>query len=78
MRMHTALHALSAVVSREIGALVTGNQVRPDISRVDFSLEALDRDLIRRLVDRTNSLLAEGRSVRISWMPPVSISRLRR
>jgi Ser-tRNA(Ala) deacylase AlaX len=69
MRMHTALHALSAVVSKEAGALVTGNQVKPDVSRVDFSLEALDRDLIRRLVERTNSLLAEGRPVRIAWMP---------
>ncbi|MDJ0274545.1 MAG: alanyl-tRNA editing protein [Nitrososphaerota archaeon] len=69
MRMHTSLHALSAVVSRETGALVTGNQVKPDVSRVDFSLEALDRDLIRRLVDLTNSLLAEGRPVRVSWMP---------
>lgn len=69
MRMHTSLHALSAVVSRETGALVTGNQVRPDVSRVDFSLETLDRELIRRLVDRTNSLLAEGRPVRISWIP---------
>ncbi len=69
MRMHTSLHALSAVVSRETGALVTGNQVRPDVSRVDFSLETLNRDLIRGLVERTNSLLAEGRPVRITWMP---------
>ncbi len=68
MRMHTALHALSAVVARETGALVTGNQVRPDVSRVDFSLETMDRELIRRLVDLTNSLLAEGRPVRISWI----------
>jgi Ser-tRNA(Ala) deacylase AlaX len=43
--------------------------VKPDVSRVDFSLEALDRDQIRRLVERTNSLLAEGRPVRIAWMP---------
>lgn len=68
MRMHTALHALSAIVARETGALVTGNQVRPDVSRVDFSLEGLDRGLIMKLVDLTNSLISEGRKVKIYWM----------
>ncbi|MCS6787990.1 MAG: alanyl-tRNA editing protein [Aigarchaeota archaeon] len=68
MRAHTALHALSAVVARETGALVTGNQVSHGECRVDFALESLDRDLLRRLVDLTNSVLSEGRPVKVRWM----------
>ncbi|MCS7118336.1 MAG: alanyl-tRNA editing protein [Thaumarchaeota archaeon] len=68
MRAHTALHALSSVVARETGALVTGNQVGHEGCRVDFALEGLDRDLLRRLVDLTNSVLKEGREVRVRWM----------
>lgn len=68
MQMHTALHALSAVVVREAGALVTGNQVRPDVSRVDFSLNKLDRAEFEKFVEITNYLLADGRDVRIRWM----------
>ncbi|MCS7094963.1 MAG: alanyl-tRNA editing protein [Thaumarchaeota archaeon] len=68
MRAHTALHALSAVVARETGALVTGNQVGHEDCRVDFALEGLDRELLRRMVDLTNSVLKEGRRVSVRWM----------
>jgi Ser-tRNA(Ala) deacylase AlaX len=44
MRMHTSAHILSSVVNRETGALITGNQISPDESRVDFNLENFDRD----------------------------------
>src|ERR1022692_2473668 len=44
MRMHTTAHILSAVVNRETGALITGNQIAPVESRIDFSLEAFDRE----------------------------------
>ncbi len=44
MRMHTSAHILSAVVNREAGALITGNQISPEQSRVDFNLDDFDKE----------------------------------
>lgn len=54
MRMHTAAHILSAVVNGETGALITGNQISPDGSRVDFDLEVFDKSMATKYVDRVN------------------------
>ncbi|MDV3293648.1 MAG: alanyl-tRNA editing protein [Nitrososphaerales archaeon] len=61
MRMHTAAHILSAVVHGETGALITGNQISPDESRVDFGLEQFDKEKMSGFIDRVNE--AVGRSV---------------
>ncbi len=61
MRMHTAAHILSAVVHGETGALITGNQISPDESRVDFGLEQFDKEKMSSFIDRVNE--AAGRSV---------------
>ncbi len=54
MRMHTAAHMLSSVVNRETGALITGNQIAPEESRVDFDLEDFDKDKVQGYVDEVN------------------------
>ncbi len=46
MRMHTASHILSGVFHKEAGALITGNQLDIEKSRIDFSLEDFDREKI--------------------------------
>lgn len=69
MRMHTALHALIAVMNRKFGVLVTGNQVAPDRSRVDVNLERPDRELVQRAIEETNEELAKGLPVKIYYMP---------
>jgi Ser-tRNA(Ala) deacylase AlaX len=58
MRMHTAAHILSAVVNGETGALITGNQISPDESRVDFNLEDFSKDKMSYYVDRVNQAVA--------------------
>jgi misacylated tRNA(Ala) deacylase len=68
MKMHTAAHILSAVVNRETGALITGNQIAPDESRVDLSLQELDRDRLSYYVDRVNQEAARGLEVRAFFM----------
>lgn len=68
MRMHTALHALIAVMNRKHGVLVTGNNVGHDRSRVDVNLERPDRELIEEVINETNGLLAEGRHVKIYYL----------
>ncbi len=63
MRMHTTAHILSAVVNRETGALITGNQIAPVESRIDFSLEAFDRDKFGGYVKMANEAAASGADV---------------
>jgi misacylated tRNA(Ala) deacylase len=68
MRMHTTAHILSAVVHRETGALITGNQVAPVESRMDFSLEAFDRDRFAGYVKMANDAAASGAEVKTFFM----------
>lgn len=69
MRMHTTAHALSAVFNRQAGALITGNQIRPDESRIDFSLENLDRNLMNSYVDMVNEAVSRNLPVKTYFLP---------
>jgi Ser-tRNA(Ala) deacylase AlaX len=68
MRMHTSAHMLSAVVNSETGALITGNQIGPDESRVDFSLELFDKDKMAEYVSRVNEAAARGLEVKTFFL----------
>jgi len=68
MRMHTTAHILSAVVNRETGALITGNQISPEESRIDFSLEAFDREKFGAYVRMANEAAKGGAEVRSFFM----------
>jgi len=67
MRMHTASHSLAAIFNKESGALITGNQIGEEQTRFDFNLENFDRELIDKLVEMTNKLMAQGKPVNISY-----------
>ena len=68
MRMHTTAHILSAVVNRETGALITGNQISPVESRIDFSLEAFDREKFGDYVRMANEAAKSGAEVKSFFM----------
>ncbi len=68
MRMHTTAHILSAVVNRETGALITGNQINPDESRVDFNLELFDKDSMSTYVGMVNEAVGRGLEVKTYFL----------
>ena len=68
MRMHTTAHILSAVVNRETGALITGNQISPSESRIDFSLDSFDRGKFADYVRMANEAAKSGALVRSFFM----------
>lgn len=68
MRVHTAAHLLSAVMHKETGALITGNQLGTDQSRIDFSLEIFDKEKIAEYVRLTNEMIAKNLSVRTYFL----------
>jgi len=69
MRMHTGIHALASVFNKKTGALITGNQVGVDKSRLDVNIEKFDRKLIEEVFSETNQELAKGRNVKIYYLP---------
>ncbi len=68
MRYHTAAHLLSAVIFKKTGALITGNQLGIDKSRIDFSLENYDKDKIKNYENISNELIDKKLSVNIKWI----------
>jgi len=69
MRSHTACHILSAVIFKETGAKITGNQIDLARSRVDFSLEKFDKSDMAAYVDKANQIIVKNHAVKTSFMP---------
>ncbi len=69
MRMHTTAHMLAAIFHKDAGALITGNQLDIEKSRIDFSLENFDRNIIDQYVTKANQLASSGIEVTTSSMP---------
>jgi misacylated tRNA(Ala) deacylase len=63
MRSHTALHVLCGVVFREYGALVTGANITPERSRMDFELDDLSPARVQHIETLCNAHIQAARSV---------------
>ncbi len=69
MRSHTACHILSAVIFRETGAKITGNQIEISKSRVDFSLESFDKAKMGEYVEKANRIIGQNLPVTTKILP---------
>ena len=61
--MHTATHVIANVIEKEAEVQITGNQLGIDQSRIDFSLEAFDRDKFTEYEKITNDLIAQNNPI---------------
>ncbi|MBI2173416.1 MAG: alanyl-tRNA editing protein [Candidatus Aenigmarchaeota archaeon] len=68
MRMHTAAHILIAVMYRDGKVLVTGNQLDAEKSRIDFSLEEMDRQKIDECFGKANDIAKWNLPVTFAFM----------
>lgn len=69
MRMHTAAHVLAAVMHRELGALISGNQIEADRTRFDFTLAGFDRAKFDEAVKKANEALSRDAELKIYTLP---------
>jgi misacylated tRNA(Ala) deacylase len=69
MRYHTADHVLTRVIMNETGARITGNQISPEKSRIDFDLEKFDKDAFLKYADAANTIIAKNLPVIKYFMP---------
>jgi Ser-tRNA(Ala) deacylase AlaX len=68
MRMHTSAHLLSSIFNKQTGALITGNQIEPDKSRIDFSLEDFDRERMIACCNRANDAITKNPAVKTYFL----------
>ncbi len=68
MRMHTSAHLLSAIFHKQTGALITGNQIEPEKSRIDFSLDDFDREKMMVYCGQANEAIAKNPPVKTYFM----------
>ncbi|NOX71172.1 MAG: alanyl-tRNA editing protein [Candidatus Micrarchaeota archaeon] len=69
MKMHTTAHIVSTIINKETGALITGNQLGLDKSRIDFSLENFDREAFAKYIEMVNDAISRNLDVAVSSMP---------
>jgi misacylated tRNA(Ala) deacylase len=69
MRYHTASHVLAAIIEQETGALITGNQIGEDKTRIDFSLDEMDRDQMMATEAKVNDIAEKGLPLKFYFMP---------
>lgn len=69
MRYHTAAHVISGVIHQETGAMITGNQISADRTRIDFSLENFDRERLTDFERKSNEIIKRGLDVKTLFLP---------
>lgn len=68
MKMHTSAHVLAAVIFKETGKLITGNQLEEEQSRMDFNVENYNSEWMKELEKEVNEELVKGHEVSVSFM----------
>ena len=64
MRMHTAAHVIAAIMHQKASALITGNQLDEEVSRIDFSLENFNREQIEQYIEDANQYIRKNLHVK--------------
>ncbi len=61
MRLHSACHVICGVIRKHFPtAMFTGSNIYPDRARLDFSIESLDDELIKKFEDESNHIVQKG------------------
>ncbi len=68
MKMHTAIHVLSGILFKKYGSTVTGGNITPDKSRVDFEIDHLRQERVEEIVLEINKIIAGDHPVSVSYM----------
>ena len=69
MRMHTAAHLVSSIFHNKMGALITGNQIDEEKTRIDFNMENFDREKILEYIGVSNEIIKQDFPVKVYFLP---------
>ena len=68
MRMHTACHVLAGIIHKETGAMITGNQLDIEKSRIDFSLENFNKEEMANYIQKSNEIIAKNLGIKVYYL----------
>jgi misacylated tRNA(Ala) deacylase len=69
MRYHTAMHILCAVVEKETGAIISGNNIDIDKAKMDFTLDNFDRNQLMSYQEKVNEIVKKAIPLHFSILP---------
>lgn len=69
MRSHTATHIMSRIIFNKTGALINGNQLGLERTRIDFTLDTFDRSILEPLQQEANTIVQKELPVKIHFIP---------
>lgn len=75
MRYHTVLHVLNTIALRDYKGWITGVQINPDYSRIDFKLEDFTPALAAELEGKVNEVLRQGHPLKSYRIPEEEFRR---
>ena len=64
MRFHTAAHLLDAVFQKEGEILITGNELNPEKSRIDFNLKDFSKEKVQEYIDKANLIIERNLEIK--------------
>lgn len=68
MRMHTTVHIISSILHRKYGTTVTGGNITPEKSRVDFDIDHLRQERVQEIETAMKQIIEEDHKVSVSFM----------
>lgn len=68
MRYHTAAHVLSGILNKEYNLMITGNQLSIEKGRIDFNMETMDLELIKKAFEKANQLIQKDLKIKIYYI----------
>ncbi|MHA1952746.1 MAG: alanyl-tRNA editing protein [Candidatus Heimdallarchaeaceae archaeon] len=68
MRMHTVLHAISSILFKKYGSTVTGGNINPEKSRVDFEIDHLRQERVQEIAEAIKEVISGSHDVSISYL----------
>ena len=68
MRLHTLLHIISSILYHKYGTTVTGGDIKPEKSRVDFDIDHLRQERLQEIESEVNSIIKGDHEVTVSYL----------
>ena len=68
MRLHTVLHTISSILYKKYGTTVTGGNITPEKSRVDFDIDHLRQERIQEIETTVKKIIEGDHKVSVSFL----------
>ena len=68
MRLHTLLHSISSILYKKYGTTVTGGNITPEKSRVDFDIDHLRQERIQEIEKAVKEVIEGDHKVSVSFL----------